>query len=95
MGTSALTLPTMAMSKASISTPAMITIRIELSIAFSAAGQGGLLDTFLLVSQMVAEQPTETFDVCAEYGWGPTRKRPRHVPVTKIEGAWSYDLRGS
>jgi hypothetical protein len=41
MGTSALTLPTMAMSKASINTPAMITIRIELSIAFSTAGQGG------------------------------------------------------
>jgi hypothetical protein len=41
MDTSALTLPTMAMSKARISTPAMITIRIELSIAFSAAGKGG------------------------------------------------------
>jgi hypothetical protein len=36
LGASALTEPTMAMSKASISTPAMITIRIEQSMALSA-----------------------------------------------------------
>jgi hypothetical protein len=71
MGTSALTLPTMAMSKASISTPAMITIRIEFSIAFSAAVRAVLLGALLLIFQMVAEQPTETFGVCTEYGWGP------------------------
>jgi hypothetical protein len=49
----------------------MITIRVELSIAFSAAIRAVLPDTFLLIFQMVAEQPTENIGVGTEYGWGP------------------------
>src|ERR1700704_1139906 len=77
-----------AMSKASIKTPAMSTIRIELFIAFSSAAMGAvLLVPVLWRFQRVAAQPRRNRR--RQYGTSgevPAQKRRRHVAVTKIEG---------